>query len=287
MKLFKKFFLEKPTFSASETPVISLLYSRRPSFSLTERIGIISEIEPTRNKPKVIIEQDWKENNFLLAEVNYDEHVIEVAGFPSPLPTEVMERTIYASAWSPDLKELLQSHLLNIVLSYAGSHPDPIEQYMALYKVAGIMLDESLLGVINEPSWTCHPAGVIEQILDRQFLSICRQSPPLIYWTGFVRGQLGDEYWALSKGNHLFGVPDFAYSLDYGTNAFEVNQIMHSIFDYIYFEKVSFEAGDAIRLDEDTFFLFEEPDEAHANVFATPGNVFIIRPTTMEELDAM
>jgi len=286
VKLFQKFFLQQEDFSISPQPVIALLYAKRPTFSLSERITAIAEFEPTRNKPKVIIEQEWKEQNFLLAEVNYDEHVIEIAGFPSPLPTQAMERTIFASPWSADLKELLQSHLLNIVLKYAGSHTDPIEQYISLYKVAGMMLDDGLLGIVNEPAWTCHPAYVIEQILEPQFLSISRQSPPLVYWTGFVRGQLGDEFWALSKGNYLFDVPDFAFQLDPHSDAFEINQTFHALFDYFYFEKPEVQSGDALQLEEDLFYLFEDPSPDYAEAFATPGKVYIIRTTTADDLNA-
>lgn len=293
MKLFKKFFLEKPSFTASQTPVIALLFNRRPNINLQEAIGTISSFEPTRNRPKVIIEKDWSNDMMLLAEVNFDEHVVEIAGLQSPLPTSVMEQTIYCAPWTADLKELLQSHLMNVILCYNGSHEDPIEQYIALYKVAALFASDELIGVVNEPAWTCHPATGIYQILESKMLSISRQSPPLIFWSGFVRGQLmtenREEFWAMSKGFHLFGVPDLLYQYDGSTDLWQISELFQELFHYFYFENADIQNGDAIQVGDNQYYLFTDlesilDDQPEYESLKGIGETFIFEITTEDQL---
>jgi len=288
MNLFQKFFLEQPDFAARTQPALNLLYSRKPGLSLSDleaRLEELGGLEPLRTTPRLELEADWNESSVLLAALTFDDHRIEIAGFAAPMPAASVERCIMASNWSVDFKELLQSHMLYITLCYEGSVSDPIEQYVALYKTARLFMDENLLGVANEPAWTCHPINVLEQMTDPAFLPMLRQSPPLIYWTGFVKGMMNDEYWALTKGFHIFGVPDLVTDVSSQEDLQHWHDVFHEVFHYLYFEQSDVQAGDALQINEDDFLLFEAIPDTHDNLRALSDTLYA-RTASADEVDS-
>lgn len=263
------------------------MFARKPRTALEDRLNLISAFEPVTTEPHLNVEQDWRSSESLLAELSFDNHLIEIAGFPSPLPAQAAERTILASNWAADVKELMNSHLLHVVLQYGGHHPDPIEQYIALYKVAALFDEEDLLGVANEPAWTAHPREMIQNILDPELLKVCRQSPPLIYWTGFVKAMLGEEErWTFTRGNHLFNVPDFAWLLEYGADPLHAHDVFHELFHYCYYENSDVQPGDAIQVDNDVYYAFYEADGPYETLKGE-GRLLIVTPVSEAELNAM
>jgi len=287
MNLFQKFFLQQPDFAARELPALSLLYDRGRHVVarlLEYRLRGMDAIDPLRTTPRLEVEADWTTGSLFLAALSFDDHRIEIAGFSAPMPAASVERCILASNWSADFKELLQSHLLYIVLCYEGESTDPLEQHIALYKAARLFEDENLLGAANEPAWTCHPPGLIGQITDPAMLPVCRQSPPLVYWTGFIKGLLGEEYWALTKGYHLFGVPDLATVVLNQEDLQRWHEVFQEIFHYLYFEKADVQAGDALQIEDDTYLLFEALPESHEALLGM-GETLAVREASTGEVE--
>jgi hypothetical protein len=287
MNLFQKFFLQQPDLAARKQPALNLLFDRRPDTTaavLEARLGELSALEPLRTTPRLEVEADWQSSSLLLAVLTFDDHRIEIAGFSAPMPAASIERCILASSWSADFKELLQSHLLYVVLCYEGTHTDPIEQHIALYKAARLFAGDELLGVANEPAWTCHPAPLIGQITEPAMLPVCRQSPPLVYWTGFVKGLFGEEYWALTKGYHLFGVADLATVVLNQEDLQRWHEVFQEVFHYLYFEKADVQAGDALQIDEQTFLLFEAIPDSHDALRAV-SETLAVREASADEVE--
>lgn len=268
MELFNKFFLGKRSFADSPEPVITLLYERTFTPDLFDRLGRLDEIEPLSAAPRLRIEQDWETGSVLLAETHFDSHVVQIAGMPAPLPQNVYEKTVYPTGWAPEFKELLQSAGANIILQYAGTATDPIEKYLALYKVAFCLDNERLLGVVNEPAGTAHPRGVIAHILDFELLSVARQSPPLPFWTGFQKVEWNDEIYFLTKGFRFFDLPDLIAHSGTDGDPGELQSLFYEIFHYMYFENKEVIAGDALNVNDNLYYLFGEPEEELAESLA-------------------
>ncbi|MBX3101690.1 MAG: hypothetical protein KF690_04215 [Bacteroidetes bacterium] len=286
MSLFQKIFLSNPDFAASEKPVLALLYDRLPRLDLPALLSRLDQWEPLDEPPRLTIEQDLDTGSMLFASVVFGAHTIHIGGLPSPLPQKAVERTIVQSAWSPDWKELAQSHLANVLLVYDGTSTDPIEQYIALYKVAGLLITEGLLAVVNEPAWTSHPAAVLEQILDARFFPVVRQNPPLVYWTGYIQAILGEERWFMTRGNHLFGIADFAWPVDEFTDPMDVLNMFHEVFYYFYFEKEDLQAGDVLNIDEENYYTFLAlGDDRQA--LESEGKTFVIQKVHADEVERL
>lgn len=249
--LFKKFFLGKNSFTNSKKPVIYLLYPQKFNVNFEHILTEIEEIEPISQAVRWLEEQNWSNSPVLLASVSFDNHVIEIAGLPAALPTIILEQCVYPTGWQTEFKELLQAAQANILLHYAGQSTDAIEQYLALYKVAHCLtLDAQCLGVVNEPAATCHPAGVIQHILDFNLLSVARHSPPLPFWTGFQKVEWQNELYFLTRGFHLFNIPDFIALAWDESRAEDLQNLFFEIFQYIYFEKKELLPGDGIYIED-------------------------------------
>jgi hypothetical protein len=286
MSVFQKIFLSNPDFSASEKLVLALLYDRLPRLDLPTLFAQLDRWEPLDEQPRLSIEQDLDTGSMLFATLVFGAHTIHIGGLPSPLPQKSVERCIVQSAWNPDWKELAQSHLANILLVYDGTHTDPIEQYLALYKVAGLLVTDGLLAVVNEPAWTSHPAAVLEQILDARFFPVVRQNPPLVYWTGYIQAILGEERWFLTRGNHLFGMPDFAWPVEEFTDPMEVLNRFHEVFYYFYFEQEDLQAGDVLNIDEENFYTFLALGEPHQALNGM-GTTYVLQKLHADEVEQL
>ncbi|MCS7086627.1 MAG: hypothetical protein RMM53_12260 [Bacteroidia bacterium] len=279
MSLFKSVFLNKDSLAESDKPVFTLLYSSPPAFDPAECIKAIAQYEPLHGEPTFRAESNSMAS--LMGMIRFDNHAVGMVALPSPLPQSVVEQCIYPSPWDADFKELLASHLSTLILSYQGDHPDPVEQYLALSKAAACLYSPELLGVVNEPAWTCFPGDFPLQLMKPEWLGQARQSPPLVLWTGFVRIGLGDEEWMVTRGNHLFGLPDFAMRrLDH--DPVQVHDLFHELFHYFYFAKKLPEHGDGINIDEQNFYVFLHP-HGRAEHLRGMGELFVVEEMEPEE----
>jgi hypothetical protein len=193
--------------------------------------------------------------------------------------------SIHTAPWDASFKELLSSHLNTLILSYQGTHPDPIEQYLALCKTAACLHTPELLGVVNEPAWTCFPGDFPVQLMQPQWLSQARISPPLALWTGFVRILIHDEEWMVTRGNHFFGLPDFAmrrYGDESAQDPAFVHDLFHEFFHYFYYEKKQAEHGDGINIDDRNFYVFLQPEDT-ARHLKGMGELFVVEAMNPEE----
>lgn len=279
MDLFKSIFLNKDSLGESEKPVFTLLYSSLPDYDLSECVKAIGEYEPLRGRPSFFEETSAAVP--FMGMVRFDDHAVGLVALPSPLPESVVEQCVHTAPWDPSFKELLSAHLNTLILSYRTGSDDPIEQYLALSKVAACLHCPELLGVVNEPAWTCFPGDFPLQLMNPEWLGNARMSPPLVLWTGFVRILLLEEEWMVTRGNHLFGLPDFAMRRTDQDPA-QVHDLFHEFFHYFYFDRKQPEHGDGINIDERSFYVFLEPQGA-AEHLRGMGGLFVVEAMEPDE----
>lgn len=173
-------------------------------------------------------------------------HEVHIAGLALPLPPEVIDHTIMVSPWGAQTKAAMRLHRAHISLVYAGRDPDPIEQMIALYSLANALENEDLLGIVNINAWTAHPPA---DFLSIERITQYRQVVPFNLWIGYVRFYTDDQrYWLVTKGQHIFDVPDLAYDVQSGEDEEGVIKLFMNVFYYLYEQDVMVTAGDTLEI---------------------------------------
>jgi len=256
MDIFRLFLLGKSTPADSTQPLLTLLLDAPPAFDLAEALDHLQNLE---NEAAPV---DGKLHSApgrpLTAEFMWGDHKVEVAQVDQPMLIESLDRCVLASHWSEEEKRRMTGHHLQLLLYYNGTHPHPIERYLALYKVASIFQGPQLLGVANEPAWTAHPAGLLTRLTNPEMLNVCRHSPPLLFWTGFLSTSLEGDFWFFTRGFHLFGFPDLAIRHSEPEQAQEVQELFTEVFHYLYFEKPDVQVTDIIQIEDRYYELTQE-----------------------------
>jgi hypothetical protein len=173
-------------------------------------------------------------------------HQLQIAGLAVPLPPDLIDRTVMVSPWGAQIKAAMRQHRAHISLVYARGHTDPIEQMIALYSLASAFETEDLLGVVNPQAWTAHPTA---DYLSPTKLAQFRHEIPFNLWVGYVRFYTDHQsYWLVSKGHHIFDIPDLAYYVEPGQDPDAVINLFINLFHYLYQQDVFVTAGDTLEI---------------------------------------
>lgn len=282
MQLFRKFFLNQPALVQSVVPVLNLLYRQLPRFAILPHLRQAGWADGSY---VLDIEKDWTTDELLLAKLSFGEHAVELAGLPTPLPRISLERTVMHAHWANELKAQAIGHQANLILSYAGASRDAIAQYQALYHVAQLFA-AGCVGVVNEPAWNYHPAQLIVKLNEPELIAVARESPPLIFWTGFMKLDADGALWYLTRGNHLFGVPDFALHHTLHEVAVNVQELFADCFHYYYFENKDLQPGDVVQIEGKGIYEFMDGKDL-LELFGGMGDILVVRPTTADEMQQL
>jgi hypothetical protein len=230
------------------TPAIHLIYAPA-SLNLPTDPNLIANLVisgAVDDPAQVGISRSFDSPSRLLGEIKFGRHRIRIAGLANPLPPDVLDRTVNVSPWQPQIKAAMRQHRSHLSLVYAGDHPDPVEKMIALYQIAFALENENLLGIVNEPAWTAHPPA---DFLNPKQISTYRNELPFILWMGYVKFYLDpSQYWLVTKGHHIFDVPDLAGMVMDPANEEETINRFINIFYYLYENDVDVTAGDTLEL---------------------------------------
>lgn len=294
MVLFRKFFLNKPALVESTVPVVELTFAQLPSVPLAQMLPKAVFQQQYPGYYNLALEQDRPATEHYLATVSFGEHAVDVASVPGPLPPIVLERCLLPSHWDAGFHQQARNMGAHVIFAYSGAAQNPIEQYMALYTVAAQWVPHGAFALFNEPAWTCHPAHYSQALIRPEMQTVCRESPPLIFWTGFLKldasqslsGDGNTALWFLSRGNHLFGVPDFALQSAYAQDARIAQEVFAEIFQYFYFDNRDIQPGDFLQIDQRGIFEFMDGEELR-ELFGGMGKILIVRPSNRQELESI
>lgn len=257
----------------TKIPTLHLIYSsdNLPSFNqqALEQVGPL----PSNIAHSPIIWSQRSHQKFLGA-ANFNNHQIHVAGLTLPLPQELINRTVMVSPWPGQVKASMRHHRTHLSLIYnAGSH-DPIEQMIALYTLAHAFENEDLLGIINPNAWTAHPAA---NFLSAPQIASYRKEMPFSLWIGYVRFYLDDNsFWLVTKGHHIFDVPDLAYFVEPGQDPQKIIELFINLFHYLNEDDVFVTAGDTLEVGSTGQVLhFAEVTELEEDLMGPIGTLVV------------
>lgn len=231
-----------PTFNR---PALHLVYASA-DLPMPGKENLAARIPHIDGQDGVSIEWKQQDPQHCLGSARLGEHHLFIVGMAMPLPLETTDQTVMVSPWGAQTKAAMRQHRSQIGLVYLGRHPDPIEQMVALYSLASAFANEDLLGIVNFNAWTAHPPA---DFLSQDRISRFRQEIPFNLWFGYVRFYTDHQsYWLVTKGHHIFDVPDLAYFVQPGEDEEAVIDLLINVFYYLYEEDVVAAAGDTLEL---------------------------------------
>ncbi len=282
MKIFHFFQQIQKSLNSPFIPSISLGLKSLPTLNPDIFYQTIPKIEPINSPIQLNFEED-PSSKTIHGFIEFEDHKILLLGNAARFPDHVMESCIHTAHWQNSFKEEILSTQATLNLVYAGKSQNPIENYIALYKIAACFYNDKLLGIINEPAWTYHPAGLLPKMIFNNMVNLCRNSPPFLFWTGFIKTSLDvsspfsnqKSNCFFSKGHHVFGIPDFAFYSDH-TDPMKVKKLFNDIIEYAWFEKKDLQSGDYIGFEENEVYELVEPEES-IEFLESPTKTLVLR----------
>ncbi len=265
------------------TPFIHLLFTESAlqipeNTILTERL---TSIERLKDDQEVQVSWSVQDAESCLGTCRFGDHTIQIIGLAEPLPSDVVDRTIQVTHWQPQIKAAMRQHVSYLTLVYNGSHPDPIEKMLALYKLAHAFANENLVGIANAPAWTAHPIG---EFLSPEKILSYRRSFPFMLWIGYVKFYVDkDCYWWGTKGHHIFDVPDLACFVGSEKESAGITNQFANVFYYLNGNDVMVTAGDTLQIGQtDEYLRFSEVPES-ADFLMGPSGTLVIETINPED----
>jgi hypothetical protein len=195
-------------------------------------------------------------------EVVWGDHRVRYLLYPEPMPSDAVSACLNPALLPADVKADAQRHRGHAVLYYAGSHPEPLEQLVAVGTVAGAMARFDAIVTLNEEARTAVLAiALTPDEPTEDMLAVMRALPLPFLWGGFAKFELSDRpgLWIRTFANPRLGVPNLARwvpSHEFGEVTF---QLFGAIAAYLRSTGLAFETGELIRIDDDQAYTLRDP----------------------------
>lgn len=238
-------------------PVLVLLFDSLPQINSAILSHEIAMVTPGLTASDVTVDLTVNEVMGTFGTVQFAEHKIKLIGIAAPHPD--FDTYLQPAHLRPDQKQVLGGHKAHIICYYESEHVSAVEYFIALYKVAYGLRNHALLGVMNPITWMCIAAEMLPSTLENQFLQAFRQSPAsaLMLWLGFIKFFKPDKtVWFATKGNFLFGLPDFAYLGSSLNQTQEAINLFGNIITYLYTSGAKLAPGHTMQVGQDTYLRF-------------------------------
>src|SRR5687767_5605080 len=120
--------------------------------------------------------------------INFDIHRVVLLAMPVPVSKEALARTVEISPMPEEARVAMMDHRAAVRLLYLGDSASPIEQLIAIYIVAGALMEMGGLGLLNERAALALPAP-----LAHEYLAQLVGGPlPIQLWVGAVSFRLAE-----------------------------------------------------------------------------------------------
>jgi hypothetical protein len=189
--------------------------------------------------------------------VAWERHVIKLVAFPTPMPADAVRACVQPAHFDAQYKEIAYRHQAHVMLYYAGYETDPLEQYVALAAVAGVLVMFGAVFTLNENARTAIPAPVLmpHEEDDGNMLAALRGLPlPLIY-CGFVKLEVEGQEGVRMRtyGCHRFGLPDLALRAADHQSARFTFELFSNALAYLRTSGHQFAPGHTMQVGDDMF----------------------------------
>jgi hypothetical protein len=258
-------------------PLIHLVFASA-ELPLISKATLTARVTPAANIGPEALSLEWAQQDaqHCLGTARIGQHTLFIVGMAAPLHADVIDRTVMVSPWGAQIKAAMRQHRAHVSLVYAKGHADPVEQMIVLYSLASAFETENLLGVVNPQAWTAHPTA---DFLSPASLIQFRREIPFNLWVGYVRFYTDDQsFWLVTKGHHIFDVPDLAYFVEPGQNPESIITMFINVFYYLFENDVFVTAGDSLEIHGSGLKLqFSEVTELIDDLMGPSGTLVITK----------
>lgn len=191
-------------------PVVHCCFRQLPAIAIETMTRKVAGFEPVLSGSHPQGRVGHADATQIFAAIRFGQHQIDLLGLASPLAPKLVEQVLAFSDWQTPDDDPLLAHRCYVTCYYHGIDPDPLEQYLALYKVIHAFCEQELLCVVNEAALLYHTAEPVIDLLRPISLSSARRKPPLALWSGIytVAADNGSS-WIMTRGLQLLGLPNF------------------------------------------------------------------------------
>jgi hypothetical protein len=217
--------------------------------------------------------------------VGWGSHVVKLVGFDVPMPAQIVEKCVAGAHYGPELKAKARAHASHVILYYAGNELDPLEQYVALAVVAGVLAKHGAMLVLNESGHTSLPASVFTgEGVKGDLLGLLRSLPIPMLYSGFVKFDVEgvNGVWMRTFGNELLGLPDLAHLAtghDQGQSTFDM---FCNLLNYLRSSKAALAPGHTMEIGKGTVLKIRAPGERE-EFLESKGTMLVLEKISLAE----
>jgi hypothetical protein len=150
-------------------------------------------------------------------------------GAPAPGLAAMIQTTRMENAVLDEAFKGHTSHMLCWTKGGSG-----LDQTIALFQVAAALADDHALGVIHTSAWQCFTLDQITKMLDPDFIDGMRnQGVAKALWCNLIPFHGKGGTWWTTKGNFVFGIPDFTLWNPGTLDQPKVRTLLQNLFDHV------------------------------------------------------
>ncbi len=235
--------------SMPRNTITALMPARAIQLSTADLQRTLEKLLPDSASSAEVIELPDGTAHKRLARARFGDHVVRLAGLDQLISQAVQLETIDHSSFPAALTAPLHDHRAQIGLQYERGSDDPAVQMEVLHILACALLNNGLLGVVDQQACNAVPSAYFEQLLreGRAALEYTTGLPSEIC-TGTVQFVQPDAaVWFASRGFERFGAPNFAVKGD-ADDAPRAHEFFNKLLNYVHLHRASVEAGHTTEL---------------------------------------
>jgi len=214
-------------------------------------------------------------------------HVVRLVGINAPMPAAVVEKFVAGAHYDADLKAQARAHRSHVILYYAGQEDSPLERYIALACVSGVLAKHGAFIVANESGHTSIPAKALA-VLDAKgdAVALLRSFPIPILCSGMVKLEVEGRrgVWMRTFGDHLLGLPDLAHLAESHDDGPDVMDMFDDLLRYLTSSKKPLAPGHTMEIGPTTFLKVRRPREDE-DFLQSEGTMLVLEKISKDEIN--
>ena len=298
MSLFTRFFGKQDADELPPVPLLAnpdiknprslqVLFGDRLRFDPNQFSELCRSFHPSMAKARSEFDAGLNIEGNVFGLAGWENHIVKLVGFDVPMPAEAVEMCVAPAHYDGELKARDRSHKAHVLLYYAGYEMAPVEQYVALAAIAGVLAQMGAIAVLNESAHTALPASVLSVVeVEGDILDLLRAlSLPMLY-CGFVKfhNEDGSGVWMRTYGAEELGLPDLAACTKGDHEATRYFTIFDNVLNYLLDSGARLSSGHTMQIDEDEYIRFNESGP-HDPFDEGDGKLLITEVITRDEIN--
>jgi len=202
----------------------------------------------------------------LIGLVGWGPHVVQLVGIAAPMPAFVLEKCLPPAHMPAELKDVAFHQHSHMLLFYAGTDADPLEQHVALAATAAALTRFGATFVLNENGRSAVPAGFVipdPDVPDDDMLAVLRGLPIPLLYGGFVKIEVEGTpgVWMRTYGMHLWNLPDLSTLTTGHVREAMTFSMFANVLAYLRESGATFAVGHMMQVAEGVHFRLRSPKE--------------------------